>query len=269
MQEDSFIQELFNNRRRLTYFPKKKNAEQFADRLYQLLFICRTLNELSLAELKSIYTQLQLQFQEILFETLNDKEAANQHAKTFFDSLPRIYKELLHDAEAILQYDPAAKNITEVMAAYPGFFATVVYRMAHLLYLQGVPLLPRMFSEYAHSRTAIDIHPGATIGSFFSIDHGTGIVIGETVVIGNHVKIYQGVTLGALNVSKEEASIKRHPTIEDHVVIYAGATILGGDTVIGNNSIIGGNVWLTGSVPPNSIVYHKSEVKVKEKVPVL
>jgi serine O-acetyltransferase len=190
MQEEMFIQELFNNRSRLSYFPNKKKAEQFLDHLYQLLFICRTLNELSINDLKTIYTQLQMQFQEILFETLNDKEASNEHAQTFFDSLPHIYKKLLQDAEAILQYDPAAKNITEVMAAYPGFFATVVYHIAHQLNLQEIPLLPRMFSEFAHSRTAIDIHPGATIGFFFSIDHGTGILIGETVVIGNHVKIY-------------------------------------------------------------------------------
>lgn len=175
-----------------------------------------------------------------------------------------MYDQLLLDATAILQSDPAAKSIEEVMAAYPGFFATVVYRLAHLLWQQNIPVLPRYFTEYAHSRTGIDIHPGASIGHSFAIDHGTGVVIGETTVIGNGVKIYQGVTLGALNVSKENASVKRHPTIQDDVVIYAGATILGGNTTIGKGSIIGGNVWLTYSVPAASIVYHKSEINVKD-----
>jgi serine O-acetyltransferase len=182
----------------------------------------------------------------------------------FFDALPALYQKLLKDAEAILQSDPAAKSIGEVMAAYPGFYATVVYRLSNQLWKQGITLLPRLFSEYAHSRTGIDIHPGAEIGEAFSIDHGTGIVIGETTTIGDNVKIYQGVTLGALNVSKDKASMKRHPTIEDNVIIYSGATILGGQTIIGKGSVIGGNVWLTNSVPSNSVVYHKSEIHVKD-----
>jgi serine O-acetyltransferase len=173
----------------------------------------------------------------------------------------------LEDAHAILNSDPAAKSIEEVVTAYPGFFATFVYRIAHLLCQQQCILLSRFFTEYAHSKTGIDIHPAAKIGHPFAIDHGTGIVIGETTVIGDHVKLYQGVTLGALNVSKSIASTKRHPTIEDGVVIYAGATILGGSTVVGAGSIIGGNVWLTYSVPPNSVVYHKSEVHVKDNNP--
>lgn len=267
MKEDLFIEQLFANRHRLSYFPNKHKSEQFIDHLYQLLFICRTLNELSSSELKTLYTRLELQFEELLFETLNDKQKAVAETETFFNGLPAIYNKLLQDAEAILQNDPAARNITEVMAAYPGFYATVVHRFAHQLWQQDIPLLPRLLSEYAHSKTGIDIHPGASIGSYFSIDHGTGVVIGETTLIGNNVKIYQGVTLGALNVSKEEACKKRHPTIEDDVVIYAGATILGGETVVGANSIIGGNVWLTYSIPPRSVVYHKSEVKVKDKNP--
>jgi serine O-acetyltransferase len=153
------------------------------------------------------------------------------------------------------------------MAAYPGFYATVVYRLTNQLWKQGIPFLPRFFSEYAHSKTGIDIHPGAEIGDSLAIDHGTGIVIGETTIIGNNVKLYQGVTLGALNVAKDCASMKRHPTIEDDVIIYSGATILGGETVIGKGSVIGGNVWLTYSVPANSVVYHKSEIKVKDKEP--
>jgi serine O-acetyltransferase len=173
----------------------------------------------------------------------------------------------LKDAQAILDFDPAAQSIAEVVVAYPGFYATVVYRLSNQLWKQGVRLLPRLFSEYAHSKTGIDIHPGAAIGESFAIDHGTGIVIGETTVIGDRVKIYQGVTLGALNVSKEAARTKRHPTIKNNVVIYSGATILGGQTIIGEGSIIGGNVWLTNSVPSNSVVYHKSEIKIKDKDP--
>jgi serine O-acetyltransferase len=142
-----------------------------------------------------------------------------------------------------------------------------VYRFSHQLWKQGVKILPRVFAEYAHSKTGIDIHPGAEIGQSFFIDHGTGIVIGETSVIGKRVKIYQGVTLGALSVNKEEAKTKRHPTIEDNVIIYSGATILGGETVIGHDSVIGGNVWLTNSVFPNSIVYHKSEITIRDKNP--
>ena len=178
-----------------------------------------------------------------------------------------MYEALLKDAEAILQFDPAAESIEEVLVAYPGFYATAVYRLSNILWRHGVKILPRVFAEYAHSKTGIDIHPGATIGSSFFIDHGTGVVIGESAVIGNHVKIYQGVTLGALSVNKDQAKSKRHPTIEDNVVIYSGATILGGDTVIGENSVIGGNVWLTNSVLPQSIVYHKSEISIRDKNP--
>ena len=154
-----------------------------------------------------------------------------------------------------------------MLVAYPGFYATAVYRFSHQLWIQGVKILPRMFAEYAHSKTGIDIHPGAKIGESFFIDHGTGIVIGETTVIGKNAKIYQGVTLGALSVNKDKVQIQRHPTIEDNVIIYSGATILGGGTVIGHDSVIGGNVWLTNSVLPHSIVYHKSEITIRDKNP--
>jgi serine O-acetyltransferase len=149
------------------------------------------------------------------------------------------------------------------MAAYPGFYAIAAYRFSHELYIMKIPILPRLISEHAHSVTGIDIHPGAKIGSGFFIDHGTGVVIGETSILGDNVKIYQGVTLGALSVAKSEANKKRHPSIEDNVIIYSGTTILGGKTVIGHDSIIGGNVWLTESVPPFSLVYHKSEIRVR------
>lgn len=181
-------------------------------------------------------------------------------ASSFFKEIPSIYELLQQDVKAIFEGDPAAQSEKEVMRTYPGFIAIAAHRVAHLLYQLGVRLIPRIISEYAHSKTGIDIHPGATIGSSFCIDHGTGIVIGETTEIGNHVKIYQGVTLGALSVNKEDASTKRHPTIGDQVVIYAGATILGGETRIGEHSIIGGSVWLTRSVPAHSKIYYQAQM---------
>jgi serine O-acetyltransferase len=184
-------------------------------------------------------------------------------ADEFLRNLPELEKMLLKDAEFIALNDPAATGPDEVIMAYPGFFAILVFRLAHFMLSFGVPVIPRIMTEYAHSVTGIDIHPGAVIGPEFCIDHGTGVVIGETTIIGTRVKLYQGVTLGALSVNKSMASVKRHPTIEDDVIIYAGATILGGETVIGYNSIIGGNVWLTQSVPPYSMVYHEDRSKVK------
>lgn len=177
----------------------------------------------------------------------------------FFGRLPSLEDLLSKDAEAILQGDPAALNQYEVIRTYPGFYALAFYRLAHEFHRLGVPLLPRTITEFAHNKTGIDIHPGAEIGPYCCIDHGSGIVIGETAEIGSHVKIYQGVTLGALSVDKTMASSKRHPTIGDHVVLYAGATILGGDTHIGHHSIIGGNVWLIKSVPPHSRIYYKAD----------
>lgn len=184
-------------------------------------------------------------------------------AERFFAGLSGTYEMILDDAKAIFEGDPAAQSIDEVILAYPGFYAIAVHRIAHELYRESVPVLPRVLSEFAHERSGIDIHPGATIGSSFCIDHGTGIVIGETTTIADNVKIYQGVTLGALSVDKSFAATKRHPTIESNVVIYSGATILGGKTVVGKGSVIGGNVWLTESVPENSVVYHRSEKHVK------
>ena len=174
---------------------------------------------------------------------------------------------LQDDLIAIEEGDPAAKNSLLIVATYPGFYAIALHRIAHLLYQLAVPLLPRIISELASSHTGIEIHPAASIGRFFCIDHGTGVVVGETTVIGERVKLYQGVTLGALSVDKSMADIKRHPTIGDRVVIYAGATILGGDTLVGADSIIGGNVWLTHSVPPFSRLYHEAEVSIKSSLP--
>ncbi len=175
--------------------------------------------------------------------------------------LPALAERLELDARATADADPAAQSVDEVLLAYPGFFAMACHRLAHLLAEQGVELLPRLIGEFAHRQTGIDIHPGAQIGRELAIDHGTGIVIGETTIIGDRVRLYQGVTLGALNVRKELAQRKRHPTIADDVVIYANATILGGDTVIGAGSIIGGNVWLTHSVAPGSVVTHGGTIE--------
>ncbi|MEO6329200.1 MAG: serine O-acetyltransferase EpsC [Ginsengibacter sp.] len=186
-------------------------------------------------------------------------------ASDFFRSIPELYRILNTDIKALLEGDPAARNEFEIIRAYPGFYALCFYRIAHLLYKLDVPLLPRILTEYAHSKTGIDIHPAAQIGEHFFIDHGTGIVVGETAQIGNYVKLYQGVTLGAMSIDKSMAFTKRHPTVEDHVLIYSGATILGGETIIGHHSIIGGNVWLTKSIPPWSLVYHNPEITVVER----
>ena len=187
------------------------------------------------------------------------QERGQQEAIRFLERLPEIRKILTTDVHAAYQGDPAAKTIDEVVISYPGVLAITVHRIAHQLRQHDIPLLPRMMSEYAHSITGIDIHPGATIGSSFFIDHGTGVVIGETTEIGERVRIYQGVTLGALSLPKDEVEQlrheKRHPTIEDDVTIYAGATILGGETVIGRSSVIGGSVWITSSVPPGTKVF--------------
>jgi serine O-acetyltransferase len=188
--------------------------------------------------------------------TGNNEADSRELADAFIASLSEVYELLLTDTKAIYQGDPAALSEFEVIRTYPGFYAICFYRIAHLLHSLQIPLIPRILTEHAHSKTGIDIHPAAVIGEYFHIDHGTGIVIGETCTIGRNVKMYQGVTLGALSVRKDLFGIKRHPTVEDTVVIYSGATILGGETVIGHDSVIGGNVWLTQSVAPFSAVYH-------------
>ncbi|WP_346236266.1 serine O-acetyltransferase EpsC [Niabella insulamsoli] len=267
MSED-FIKSLFErNSKCFSGFPDKGAVESFIDELYTVLFLPNDINHKCEAQLRDQLHSLKDKFGHLLRDVIQDEERIENIRAHYFEALPNIYSLLLKDAEALLQSDPAAKSLEEVMAAYPGFYATAVHRLSHLLHRYSVPILPRLFSEYAHGKTGIDIHPGATIGHSFSIDHGTGVVIGETTLIGNNVKIYQGVTLGALSVVKELATTKRHPTIEDNVVIYSGATILGGNTIIGKDSIIGGNVWLTTSVPHNSVVYHKSEVNVKDLLP--
>ncbi len=190
------------------------------------------------------------------------KKLSDKLADEYPAQIPKLSEAITKDATALLNGDPAASSIEEILLCYPGLYAVATYRLAHFFWQKEIKFVPRMLSEIAHEKTGIDIHPGASIGESFFIDHGTGVVIGETAKIGNGVKLYQGVTLGALSVNKTLAQTKRHPTIEDGCVIYSHATILGGDTIIGKDSIIGGNVWITKSVPANSLVYHKSEVKL-------
>ncbi|MFW6121709.1 MAG: serine O-acetyltransferase EpsC [Petrotogales bacterium] len=189
------------------------------------------------------------------------KEEVSKITTEFLNELPAVAKKLVMDVQAAYEGDPAAKSIEEIMIAYPAYEAISIYRLAHILYLLKVPLIPRIMTEYAHQKTGIDIHPGAAIGTHFFIDHGTGVVIGETCRIGDRVKIYQGVTLGAKSFELDEygnpiKGIKRHPDIGNHVVIYAGATVLGGNTVVGDNCVIGGNVWLVHSLKPGEKIYN-------------
>ena len=264
--EQQFYQSIVNFKKQQgCSFPDAAKAKDFVVKLYEILFICKTEADNNSFEIESQLKKLEKQLEFLLFPVLHSTSYSETQTENFFAAVPQLYQKLLLDAKAIFEADPAAKNIDEVLIAYPGFFAIVAHRIANQLQQQKIPLLPRIISEYAHSKTGIDIHPGATIGESFSIDHGTGIVIGETTIIGDHVKIFQGVTLGALTVQKEKASEKRHPTIQDNVVIYSNATILGGETVVGHDSVIGGNVWLTEAVQPFSIVFQQSEVTIRDK----
>ncbi len=263
MNED-FLKHIFQKQQDADAVPSNREISRWASELIQLLF-----PEQSKRALSSIQ-ELEKEMHELENELCSIMEATKachhrDHARlsgNFFDQIPELYRVLNTDIQAIFNGDPAAKSEFEVIRAYPGFYAISFYRLANALFLLDIPLLPRILTEYAHSKTGIDIHPAAEIGEYFHIDHGTGIVIGETCKIGKHVKLYQGVTMGALSVDKSMANTKRHPTIEDRVVIYSGATILGGDTVIGHDSIIGGNVWLTKSIPAGSSVYNTADVVI-------
>lgn len=238
-------------------FRLKKYTEHFTNTLFHTLFDSNTQVELNLVELEKQFDEL------VNLACWETDRPCKKVWNNYVAELPNILEKLNLDAEAILRCDPASLSIQEVYMAYPGFYAIAIYRLANLLYKEGFPLVPRLMTEYAHRQTGVDINPGATIGESFFIDHATGVVIGETAVIKDNVKLYQGVTLGALFVNKSLQKTKRHPTIESNVTIYANATILGGETVIGANSTIGGNAWLTKSVPPNSTVYHTPEIKIK------
>jgi len=259
---DTFIQKLLEYHKDASACPPPDRIIRFFNDLLGVIF--PEFSEDRYSDEASIKQRLKSLKQELSTILSQNKECVQSTTMAIddrvFEDLPDIHTLLLQDVEAMYKGDPAAKSKAEVIRTYPGFYALAAHRIAHCLLKNGVNLIPRIISEHAHRQTGIDIHPGAVIGDHFCIDHGTGIVIGETTVIGSHVKIYQGVTLGGLSVKKEDASKKRHPTIEDHVVIYAGASILGGDTVIGKGSIIGGNVWLTKSVPPNTKVYYQAKM---------
>ncbi len=231
---------------------------KWIDDLFLILFPEK---KLEVAQIQSLWAQSKIDFSLLLSKILEGQSSASiaETTESFFSEIPHLYSNLQKDAQALLDKDPAADCIQEIINSYPGFTAIAVYRIANAIALHEIVLLPRILTEYAHSKTGIDIHPNAIIDVPFIIDHGTGIVIGETSTIGKHVHIYQGVTLGALQVEKNMKERKRHPTVEDHVVIYANATILGGSTVIGNHSIIGGNTFVTKSVNPNSVVMQSTK----------
>ena len=265
--DDQFYREIYNKHQQVDAVPSNKEITAWALQVIRLLFPEQSKQDyIDFKQVKNEFIRLENELAYILNATRACRDCDNELlAKLFFEEMPDLFNILNSDIQAIFNGDPAAQSEFEVVRTYPGFFAISFYRLAHSLYKHEVPLLPRILTEWAHSKTGIDIHPAAQIDEYFYIDHGTGIVIGESCIIGKNVKLYQGVTLGALSVAKSMAFSKRHPTVEDDVVIYAGATILGGETVIGHDSVIGGNVWLTKSVPPHSTVYHKSEVSVYKK----
>lgn len=237
----------------------KRDTEQFVDSLIHTLLDKHTATEEGLHSVESLFVSLAAKVCD------HPTHFCAEKWRKVLTKLPSTIESFEKDAMAFESCDPASTSIQEIYLAYPGYYAIVVYRLAHLVQQLGIPLIPRLMSELAHSRTGVDIHPSAQIGSSFFIDHATGVVIGETCQIGNHVRIYQGVTLGALFVEKQLSGVKRHPSIGNHVTIYANATILGGETHIGDHAIIGGNTWITESVPPHATVYHKPEISIKAK----
>jgi serine O-acetyltransferase len=266
MRNRAYIEELYREHQTRINCPSPQEISNAFNHLLEILFPDLSQDGyLSLEDFENHIQKMLIDWEQMIRNTegngnLNIKSIVDK----FFNSIPEIHNQLKDDVEAMYQGDPAAKTSGEVIRTYPGFYAISAYRIAHALSLLGVSGIPRIITEHAHGKTGIDIHPGAKIGRHFCIDHGTGVVIGETTIVGDHVKVYQGVTLGALSVDKMDAEKKRHPTIEDNVVIYAGATILGGETVIGHDSIIGGNVWITHSIPPNSKLYYQSKMHHSE-----
>lgn len=261
LELESFIQKLVNKHAITHEVPATREITGWVMDVLKLLFPEVTEERHpEQSDIRNVLDQIAIRLKGLLYRSAHCvPEQCDVVVKQFLEELPQIYDRLMEDLAAFMEGDPAAKTTYEVVRTYPGFFAVFIYRIAHQLHTGKVSLIPRILSEFAHSKTGIDIHPGASIGRSFCIDHGTGVVIGETAVIGHHVKIYQGVTLGALSVEKSMADKKRHPTVGDHTVIYSGATILGGSTVIGANSIIGGNVWLTTSVPEGTKVLHNAD----------
>ena len=245
--------------------PSMVKTQEFVENIIHILFPIKLDCKIDAAEIEIELERCEQELKELLFSLKNSiPDTAENISILFMEQLPQAYDKMIEDAVSIARFDPASSCIEEVILAYPGFYCIAVYRLANILYKLKIPLLPRVMMEYVHGQTGIDIHPGAKIDTPFFIDHGTGIVIGETAEIGKNVKIYQGVTLGALTVEKDMAKTKRHPTIEDNVVIYAGSTILGGKTVIGHDTVVGGNTWITESVLPHSVVYREHRVVVKD-----
>lgn len=273
---DSYDKYGLVNRNDSENFPNRQTVVSILQDLQSLIFPgFRTAEEIDPVNIRyvtgqrinNIIGQLTKEIQKSLIYTItkrkgNSSKVENSHcfklaeqvSIALIEEIPELRRKIKLDTIAAFNGDPAAQSPEEVILSYPGLEAITVHRIAHFLYKNGVPIIPRIMSEHVHGKTGIDIHPGATIGESFFIDHGTGVVIGETCVIGNNVKIYQGVTLGALSVKKALQDKKRHPTIEDNVTIYAGATILGGNTVIGKNCTIGGNTWVTKSIPEGTVV---------------
>ena len=271
------------NRTEAENFPNRQNVVSVLQDIQSLIFPgFRVAEDISPANIRyitgkrvnNIIAMLTKEIQKALVYTVTQQQGdtaniQNSHCfklaeETSFalvEEIPEIRRKIQLDTTAMLKGDPAARSAEEIILSYPGLEAILVHRIAHFLFVSGVPIIPRIMSEHVHGKTGIDIHPGATIGESFFIDHGTGIVIGETCIIGSNVKLYQGVTLGALSVKKELMNKKRHPTIQDNVTIYAGATILGGETVIGHDSTVGGNTWLTHSVPANSLITQENKDK--------
>lgn len=262
---DEFFSYLFKKRNSNNHMPSNDAIAQWAGKIVDLLYPEQSIKQFHNEDDLTIYINHLKDELSGIASSGYTEEAADDQLLTdrFFGQLPLLYQTLNTDISAIYKGDPAAVSEFEVIRSYPGFYAICFYRIAHALHTLGLKLIPRILTEHAHSKTGIDIHPAAQIGQYFYIDHGTGIVIGETTVIGEHVKLYQGVSLGAMSVKKVFAGSKRHPTVEDRVVIYSGATILGGDTIIGHDSVIGGNVWLTESVNPYSLVYHSPTITIR------
>ncbi|RYE16449.1 MAG: serine acetyltransferase [Sphingobacteriales bacterium] len=264
-QLDEFYGQLIQKVPEVPAIPSNSIIAAWAENVIQLLYPEHAGHVFySVDGVKEYVAQLQHELSGFIHTCCDKPIQPKQVAERFFDQLPELHRVLNTDMQAIYDGDPAARNEFEVIRTYPGFYAICFYRIAHLLHQLDVLVVPRILTEHAHSKTGVDIHPAAIIGEYFHIDHGTGIVIGETCIIGTHVKLYQGVTLGALSVHKNMAGTKRHPTVQDHVIIYSGATILGGETVIGHDSVIGGNVWLTKSVEPHATVYHNPEITVRK-----
>ena len=264
--EPAFTQKIFQKHRDCSRCPSTLLIPQFFTDLLGIIFPNFASKPVTdFIEFETRIQNIKFELMQILSRDGTEEDVdPTLQSNEFFKVLPSVYDKIQMDIDAMFEGDPAAKTREEVIRSYPGFYAIAAFRVANALSKIGVNTIPRMITEHAHGKTGIDIHPNANIGDYFCIDHGTGVVIGETTDIGNRVKIYQGVTLGALSVNKQDAKVKRHPTIEDNVVIYAGATILGGNTVVGKNSIVGGNVWLTKSIPPHSKVYYQAQMNTEK-----